>query len=160
LLIEQVLRFYRDHRGIDFQIWRIANPYGDTARLHTAQGAIDAFLHRIRAGQPIMVWGDGSAVRDFVFADDVAAAIGMLIERSAAWGEMVNVGSGRGASINEALELIRSVVGHPIDVQHVAGYTGPAFAVLDAAKLRRFTGWEPSYDLAAGIREAWRRITA
>jgi nucleoside-diphosphate-sugar epimerase len=38
-------------------------------------GAIDAFLRRVRADQPISIWGHGSAVRDFVFADEMATAI-------------------------------------------------------------------------------------
>lgn len=158
LLIEQTLRFYRNHRGIDHQIWRIANPYGDATKLHTAQGVIDAFLHRIRAGQPLAIWGDGSATRDFVFADDVAEAIGHLLERAEAWGEVVNVGSGRGVSIADAVEVVRSAVTRPVEVRQLDGYTGPPCAVLDASKLRRLTGWEPAHDLAAGVREAWRRI--
>jgi UDP-glucose 4-epimerase len=157
LLIEDLLRFYHEHRGIDYQTWRIANAYDDTSKLHTAQGAIDAFLHRVRSGQPVAIWGDGSAVRDFVFADDVAAAIGLLLEGDA-WGEIVNVGRGRGASIAEVLGIIESVVGRPLGVHRLEGYTGPACAVLDSSKLRRLTGWIPAYDLPSGIAEAWRRL--
>lgn len=158
LLIENLLHFYREHRGIDHQIWRIANPYGDITKLHTAQGAIDAFLHRVRADQPISIWGDGSAVRDFVFADDVATAIGRLLEGDA-WGEIVNVGRGQGASIAEVVGIIQSVVGRPLRVHRLeGGYTGPASAVLDSSKLHRLTGWRPAYDLPAGIAEAWRRL--
>jgi UDP-glucose 4-epimerase len=159
LLIEDVLRFYRDYRGIDYQIWRIANPYGDSAKLHTAQGVIDAFLHRVRAGKAITIWGDGSAVRDFVFADDVAAAVGLLLEGDA-WGEVVNVGTGRGASIAEVLQLIRSIVGRSVQIDRIEAYTGPRRAVLDSSKLQRLTVWKPAYDLADGIREAWRRVNA
>lgn len=158
LIIEDLLRFYRDQRGIDYQIWRIANPYGDDARLHVAQGVIDAFLHRIRAGQAVTIWGDGSAVRDFIFVDDVASAIGQLVEGDA-WGEIVNIGTGRGCAIAEAVDVIREVVARPVQIERRQGYTGPARAVLDSSKLRRITGWEPSYDLTAGVREAWRRLT-
>jgi len=157
-LIENILRFYQEHHGIEYQIWRIANAYGDTSKLHTAQGAIDAFLHRVRSGQPISIWGDGSAVRDFVFADDVAAAIGRLVEGDA-WSEVVNIGRGRGTSIAEVVSIIETVVGRPVQIQHFAGYTGPACAVLDCSKLFRLTGWAPHYDLRSGIAEAWRRLT-
>jgi UDP-glucose 4-epimerase len=157
LLIESMLRFYHERRGIEYQIWRIANPYGDGSKLHTAQGAIDAFLHRVRVDEPISIWGDGSAVRDFVFADDVAAAIGLLLEGDA-WGETVNVGSGHGTSIAEVVGIIESVVDRRVQVHRVEGYTGPPCAVLDSSKLRRLTGWAPAYDLPSGIAEAWRRL--
>jgi UDP-glucose 4-epimerase len=157
LLIENLLHYYRDHREIEFQVWRIANPYGDATKRHMAQGAIDAFLHRLLAGQPISIWGDGTAVRDFVFADDVAAAIGLLIERNV-WGEIVNIGSGRGASIAEVVEIIRRVVPMPLQVNRLDGYTGPAHAVLDCGKLRGLTGWTPQFDLGDGIAEAWHRL--
>lgn len=156
LLVEEVLRFYGEHRGIEWQVWRIANPYGDATKLHLAQGVIDAFLHRIRSGEPIVIWGDGSAARDFVFVDDVAEAIGSLVERGP-WRDVVNIGSGRATSVAEVIDVIRAVVGDPVAVEHRSGYTGPPCAVLDSSKLRRATGWEPRYDLVSGVREAWRR---
>jgi UDP-glucose 4-epimerase len=159
LLIEETLHYYRAHKGIETQIWRIANPYGDAAKLHLAQGAIDAFLLRILQGQPITLWGDGSAVRDFVFGEDVAAAIGALLERGA-WGETVNIGAGAGVSIASALEVIRATVDRPVLLQQVAGYTGPLHAVLDSTKLKQLTGWAPRYDLQSGIAEAWQRLLA
>jgi UDP-glucose 4-epimerase len=155
-----VLRFYREHHGIESRIFRIANPYGDASKIHTAQGVIDAFLHRVRGGQPLTIWGDGSAVRDFIFADDVATAMGLLLERGTVkpGEEVVNVGSGRGASIAEVVEIIRSVVGQQVTVTRLDGYRGPSHAVLDTGKLRALTGWTPIYDLEKGIREAWRRL--
>ncbi len=158
-LVEETLRYYAAHKGLQPQIWRIANPYGDAAKLHLAQGAIDAFLLRILQGQPITLWGDGSAVRDFVFGDDVAAAIGALLARGA-WGETVNIGAGEGVSIARALEVIRATVDRPVLLQQVAGYTGPLHAVLDVARLRQLTGWAPRFDLPSGIAEAWRRLLA
>lgn len=159
VLIEETLRFYRAHHGVDYQVWRIANPYGDAAKRHLAQGVIDASLHRVRCNEPIVVWGEGTAVRDFVFVDDVAEAVGRLLETEA-WGETFNVGSGRGTSIRDVLSQIEKVVGHPTAVRYVDGYTGPAVSVLDASKLRQTTAWVPAFDLEKGIREAWRRLTA
>jgi UDP-glucose 4-epimerase len=160
LLIESLLRFYRDQHGVGHQIWRISNPYGDAGRLHQAQGAIDAFLHRIRAGRKVTIWGQGTAVRDFIFVDDAAAAIGKLLETEAAWNEIVNVGTGRGASIAEVLEIIQRTVDRPVQVEHIAAYTGPQHAVLEVEKLRRLIGPPHARDLAEGIREAWQRLSA
>lgn len=159
VLIENVLRYYLEQHGIEFQIWRLANPYGDAAKVHLAQGAVDAFLQRVHAGQPLSIWGEGSAVRDFVFADDVAAAVGLLLEKGA-WNQVVNIGGGVGASILEVVEIVSEVAGVPVQVNRLGGYTGPARAVLDSGKLRALTGWAPVWDLRAGIAEAWRRLRA
>lgn len=156
-LIEEVLRFYRQHRGIDYLVLRIANPYGDPSKVHLAQGAIDAFLHLIRAGRPLQIWGDGSAVRDFVFVDDVADAIGGLIERDVR-NDIVNIGSGKGASIAEVVQIITEVVGTRVELQRMAAYSGPSHAVLDSSRLRELIGWQPRWDLRRGIAEAWRRL--
>jgi UDP-glucose 4-epimerase len=156
-LIEQILRYYGQRKGVQSQVWRIANPYGDASHRHVAQGVIDASLYRVHRGEPIVVWGDGTARRDYLYLDDVVEAIGSLLEQGA-WGETVNVGSGAGASILEVLEVLARVAGGPLRFDRVPGYTGPLCAVLDTSKLRRLTGWKPRFGLEAGIRESWRRI--
>jgi UDP-glucose 4-epimerase len=158
VLIENLIRFYRDYRDINFQIWRITNPYGDTVRLHKMQGVIDAFLQKLEAGEPLSLWGDGSEVRDFIFIDDLVAAIGTMIE-SGVKDEVVNIGSGVGSSIRQVVEVIRDVVGHDFSVDTVDSYAGIKRAVLNIEKINRLTGWQPSYTLEAGIAEAWRRLT-
>jgi nucleoside-diphosphate-sugar epimerase len=115
-------------------------------------------LHRIRSHQPIRIWGDGSATRDFIFIDDAARAIVGLVE-SNAWRETVNVGTGVGVSITSLLEAIAQVVPERIEIERQPGYTGPSVSVLDIGKLKTLTGFEPEYDLAAGVAEAWRRMT-
>jgi len=157
LMIEQTLHFYRSRHGIEHQIWRISNPYGDVCKTHASQGAIDAFLYKVRAGLPIQLWGQGKAVRDFIFVDDVAEAIGRLLE-SDRWGVTVNVGSGGGVSIAQVVDLIRRVVPCQVAVEMHQGYTGPSHAVLDTNRLQQLVKWKPAFDLAAGVSEAWKRL--
>lgn len=156
-LIEDMIRFFGAERGLEYQIWRIANPYGDTSKLHTSQGVVDAFLQRIRAGRPIEIWGAGAAVRDFVFVDDAVRAIGLLLEREV-WNETVNVGTGIGTSLADVIATIREAVPKSFSVHHQDAYTGPSHSVLDVSKLRSMTGFSPEFDLRRGIGEAWRRL--
>lgn len=156
VMIEELIRFYHDHRDMHYQIWRIGNPFGDRTKLHQAQGAIDAFLHGIKAGRPVRIWGDGSAVRDFILIDDVVEAIGMLVEKRVR-DEVVNIGTGKGVSINEVLEIIRKTVPHDFPVERIPGYTGPPRAVLNVEKLRSF-GWRPTHSLEEGIAKVWDRL--
>jgi len=156
-VIEELIRFYRDYRGIRYQVWRISNAYGDTTRLHRMQGVIDAFLQKVSAGERLSLWGDGSAVRDFIFIEDLTAAIGAMIE-SGVEDEVVNIGSGVGSSICQVLQVIRAVVGRDVTIDTAKDYPGVPRAVLNIDKIRRLTGWTPSYSLEAGIAEAWRKL--
>jgi UDP-glucose 4-epimerase len=157
-LLEDIVRFYSEYRSINYQIWRISNPYGDTTKVHRVQGVIDAFLQKVEEGEHLSLWGDGSAVRDFIFIDDVVAAIGAMLEKGVK-NEVVNIGSGRGYSIREVLEVMRVVVGREFSVDVTDGYAGVSRAVLDIDKIKRLTGWRPSHSLEEGIAETWRRLT-
>jgi UDP-glucose 4-epimerase len=157
LLVEELLRYHARHKGIEHQIWRISNPYGDRTKRHRMQGVIDAFLHRVRDGEPLRIWGDGSAARDFIFIDDVATALTACMEK-ASWNEVYNVGTGIGTSVMDVLHTIEATVGRKVQVEAVPSYVGPSRSVLDPDKLRRATGWSPAFDLAAGISAAWSRL--
>ena len=63
----------------------------------------------------LVVWGDGSAVRDFIYASDVAAGMLTMIENNIQ--EPVNLGSGSGISIKELAEtIVSSIPGKAIDL--------------------------------------------
>jgi UDP-glucose 4-epimerase len=72
--------------------------------------------------------------------------------------EVVNIGSGVGSSIWQVLQVIRAVAGRDVPVDITKDYPGVPRAVLNIDKLRRLTGWRPSYSLEAGIAEAWRKL--
>jgi UDP-glucose 4-epimerase len=156
-LLEEIIRFYSEYRNINYQIWRIFNPYGDTTKVHRVQGLVDAFLQKVQDGEQLSLWGDGSAVRDFIFIDDVVAAIGVMLEQRVK-NEIVNIGSGRGHSIREVLEVLRVAVGRKFSVEVTDGYAGVTRAVLNIEKIKRLTGWRPSYSLDEGMAETWRRL--
>ena len=157
LLVEELLRYYAQQRGIEYQIWRISNPYGDRTRRHRMQGVIDAFLHRVRDGEALRVWGDGSAERDFIFIDDLASGLAACLER-APWNEVYNLGTGTASSVRDVLRTIEKVVGRPPRVENVPSYVGPARSVLDPGKMMRATGWSPGFDLQTGVAAAWFRL--
>jgi UDP-glucose 4-epimerase len=157
VLVEELLRYYAQQRGIEYQIWRISNPYGDRTKRHRMQGVIDAFLHRARDGEVLRVWGDGSAARDFIFIDDLASGLVACLEH-ARWNEVYNLGTGIATSVTDVLRTMQGVVGRPLHVERVPSYVGPARSVLDPGKMIQATGWKPEFDLEAGIAAAWARL--
>lgn len=157
VLIEDTLKYYAERVGIQYQIWRIANPYGDTHNIHQAQGVVDAFLRQIKDGESVELWGDGSAIRDYIYIGDVVSAVLALL-KIGAWGETVNIATGLGTSITDLIELIKGTLPVPVGVNKREGYTGTSVSVVSPQKLMRLTDWRQDYSLQDGIQETWRRL--
>lgn len=127
---------------------------------HHRQGVINAFLERVRAGEPVRIWGDGGAVRDFVHTDDLVSAIAALVAADGR-DEIFNLGTGEGVSVRELIALIGEVVGRPVELEPMPGaYTEVRRNVLDATKLRERVGWKPQIALRDGIAHLWRQHNA
>lgn len=159
-LLEEILAFESRHGGPSHLVLRIANAYGPIAHGHPKQGVIPAFLERVRAGQPVRVWGDGGAVRDYVHAEDVLAALAGLLAAGAR-DETWNVGSGTGHDLLALLEIVSEVVGRPLVIERARDeYTGVRRSLLDVSGLRARTGFAPQIDLRAGVAHVWRSLLA
>lgn len=151
---------YRIEYGWDkIAIVRPANVYGpyDNFDLENAM-VVPSILRRVVSGEnPLRVWGDGSALRDFVHARDVAR--GMLLAMERLPGRPVNLGSGIGVSIRELVEVILKFADKEPDVVwDLSKPTGDRFRVLDIARARAM-GYEPQISLEDGLLETieWYR---
>lgn len=90
--------------GLPALILRITNPYGFAQGRFAMQGVIPAILQAIKVAQPLEIWGDGSAVKDFIHIDDLLRAIDLLVADKATG--IFNVASGEPTSINEIISMI------------------------------------------------------
>jgi GDP-L-fucose synthase len=151
----QILAYQRQY-GLDaYSIVRPANVYGpgDDFDPQTAM-VVGSLIGRIAAGEdPVVVWGDGSAVRDFVYSRDVAE--GMLLAVYHGPGpRYVNLGAGRGFSIRELVETLAAVVPfrYRFDPTKPAGYPR---RVMDITLARRLLDYAPTTSLHDGLAETW-----
>ena len=110
LTIEKLLYLYHHMYGFDYRIIRLANPYGPWQRPNGVLGAVTTFTYRALRGEPITVYGDGSVVRDFLYIDDAVRGILNIVSGNSPE-RVFNLGSGRGTSIREVLDTIRTVLG-------------------------------------------------
>jgi UDP-glucose 4-epimerase len=159
LAVEKYLLMYQRLYGIRASILRVANPYGERQRVETAQGAVGVFLHRAVQGQSIEIWGDGSAVRDFIHVGDVAEAFARALSYEGAH-SVFNIGSGSGTSLNQLIERIEAVVGHAVERQYLPGRAiDVPVNVLDNQLAGRELGWAPTVSLDEGLQRtaAWIR---
>jgi UDP-glucose 4-epimerase len=151
LAIEKYLYLYWYLHGLDYCILRLANAYGERQRPTATQGAIPVFLERALRNDEIVVWGDGSVVRDYIYVTDIASALLRAITYSGE-GRIFNIGSGQGHSLNEVIHIIQSVTGQPLQVKYTKGRSFDVpINVLDISRARVDLNWTPTVSLSEGI---------
>lgn len=154
----EVMRAHREH-GLPVRIMRCATVYGAHQDPDRGQGVIVTFLHRIEHGNPIEIFGDGSAIRDYVYAGDVAAVVTKLLDRREG-APILNLGSERGTSLKEILALTEKQVGQQakIDPQPERDFEVHKI-VLDTSRLRELVEFEPT-PLQTGIARTHEWLTS
>lgn len=157
LVGEMQIEAYRLQYELDsFLIARPANTYGPYDNFDPISALIiPALIYRIFDGEnPLVIWGDGSSIRDFVFADDVADVLVLMVEKNA--GGPYNVGSGEPVSIKTVAEtVVKSAEGRlnrKIDIEwDTTKPTGEKYRVASTEKVRAELQWSPKTDLYTGI---------
>lgn len=151
LAIEKYLLLYQQHYGVNAKILRVANPYGERQRVTAAQGAVGVFLSKALRKQPIEVWGDGSATRDYIHVRDVAEAFARAVDYEGPK-SVFNIGSGIGTSLNGLIDTIEHVIGQTVERRYLSGRSFDVpVSVLDNTLARLELGWTPRIELEEGI---------
>ncbi|HOW28777.1 MAG TPA: NAD-dependent epimerase/dehydratase family protein [Elusimicrobiota bacterium] len=138
-------------------IVRPANVYGPGDNFDPQTGmVISALIARIVSGEdPLVVWGDGSSVRDFIYSKDCARGMLLAMEKGAN-GIPLNLGSGTGYRIRDVVETLCSIVAKPPRVQWDASrQSGDKVRLMDMTRARSVLGFETRYSLEQGLRETY-----
>ncbi len=157
LAIEKYVQVYGARFGLKYVISRCANAYGPGQTGASGQGIIGRAILVALRGEPLELWGSGSVVRDFVFVEDVAEAFVRAATRKVA-NEVVNIGTGKGTSIKEILDLVARVVGRPIQVINLPSRRLDVPSnVLSIEKAKALLNWDPRTAFEEGIERchAW-----
>lgn len=151
LSIEKALYLYRQMYGMDYRIIRLANPYGPYQKPNGIQGAVTTFTWRAIHKEPIRVYGDGSVVRDYIYIDDAIDGIVRIAECQGKH-RLYNLGSGRGHSIKEVIEIIAEVLGELPEVRYQEGRpVDVPINVLDISRFEQDFGKLKAIELKEGI---------
>ena len=143
--------------GFGHAILRPANCYGPGQVVKRRQGLMAAIVHCYQSGQPLKVAGDGTIIRDYVHVEDVVGAIVRTVEAKLGSGERLNIGSGRGTSILDLIDLFAAIAGRRVAVEFGPGHDFDLPRnVLDIRKAARLLGWSPQVGLKTGIERLLR----
>lgn len=131
---------------------RFSNIYGPGS-LHKGS-VVAAFFRRILAAEELVIYGDGSQVRDFLFTEDLTEGIVRAL-KSGVTG-VYQLGSGRPTTLTELIELMRHAVDRPIKVRYEAARQGEIHSTWCCIeKARAAFGFDPSTPLADGLARTW-----
>ncbi|MHC1729365.1 MAG: NAD-dependent epimerase/dehydratase family protein [Syntrophobacteraceae bacterium] len=155
-MAELQIKAYQAQYGLtNFAVVRPCNVYGPGDNFDPENAmVIPTLMHRIHNKEnPVVVWGDGSAVRDFAFSRDVAEGVILALYHGTAGG-FVNLGSGTGVSIRELVETLQSFLDFNcrFDATKPAGFPK---RVMDISLARDLIGYSPATSLLDGLRETW-----
>ena len=135
---------------------RFANVYGPWSE--RKRGAMTMFFRAIQAGEPIVIYGDGSASRDYTHVEDISRALQLALERDVPGGTVLHIASGVETTVTELARLCCAAAGvpdHPVEYRpRRAGEVDRNFASYDLAQ--KMLGYAPSISREAGIRETWQ----
>lgn len=118
--IEKLLYLYHYMYNLDYRVVRLANPYGPYQRPNGILGAVTTFTYKALNREPIVVYGDGSVVRDFIYIDDAIRGI-LTIANGNSPHKTFNLGSGYGTSIRQVLDMLQCALDIPVDIQWQEG---------------------------------------
>jgi UDP-glucose 4-epimerase len=159
---EIYLELYRSLHGVDCRVARISNPYGAGQDIARGQGAVTTFLHRALNREPIVIWGDGEVVRDYIHVADVASALVVLalcphLEEF----HTFNIGSGVGISLNGIIAELERRLHRRFEVRRESArpFDVPV-SILDISRARKILGWEPCLSFAEGIRRTMSDVAS
>jgi UDP-glucose 4-epimerase len=147
--------------GFEAVALRYFNTYGPRQTFTPYVGVITIFIQRLLRGEPPVIFGDGEQCRDFVYVGDIVEATFRAMLNDV-HGEVFNIGSGGGITVNQIASLLCARLRPDISPQHAPAQPGELRnSIADISKARQLLGYEPHGHLEDRIDEVivWNQGT-
>ncbi|MEH7181004.1 NAD-dependent epimerase/dehydratase family protein [Neobacillus vireti] len=151
---EMYVQAFNSLHQVPFTILRYANVYGPRQSSKGEGGVISIFFKKVIKDKSPFIFGDGEQTRDFVYVKDVALANVLAINNGA--NEIFNIGSNTKTSINDLYKMITTIAKDIPAVYKPAREGDIRYSQLDNTKAASILGWQPSFDLQAGLSETFK----
>ena len=133
-------------------IVRPANVYGAYDNFNPANAmVVPSLIRKAQENDVLEVWGDGSTIRDFIHADDVALGMIFAVENQVT--QPINLGSGEGYSIKEVVDMVVKYANKPLEVKWLTDKpAGDKIRLFDMTRAKNY-GFNTSVSLEEGIKK-------
>jgi UDP-glucuronate 4-epimerase len=156
---ELVAHAFHAARGLSVVCARIFTAYGPRQRPDLA---IRRFAERMLRGDSVQVFGDGTALRDFTYVDDLVAGLRAALDADLGYA-LLNFGAGRTIAVSQVIEVLERVLGVKARVEWLPAQEGDVSRTLaDISAARRALGYDPRVPFEEGVRRFadWLREAA
>lgn len=157
LAAEHYHRLYNNIYGIRSVILRLTNTYGPRMRVVDArQTFLGIWIRRLLEGEPILIYGDGSQLRDYNYVDDVVDALLMAAETDTCYGDVLNLGSQEVFSLSQTAEIFLDL--HPDGQVSYVPFPKSRLSIDigdyqgDFSRIHGALGWSPKTNFRDGMR--------
>lgn len=161
LYSERVAFAYARKYGMKVRIARFENCFGPEGTWRGGREKAPAALCRkvavakLKGENHIEVWGDGSAIRNYVYVDDLVSAVYMLMRSDVQ--EPVNIGTEEYISVKELVDMVFEIAGVNLNIKWVSGPVGVQSRNFSHEKICSL-GWEPKYTIKEGLEITYKWI--
>jgi len=151
--VEHYLFLYNLTDGLKYTVLRYPNVYGPRQYPYGEAGVTAIFSAKMLKGETPTIFGDGEQLRDYVYVDDIVEANILAMTNPATDNQILNIGSGRGDSVNEIFRIIKEATGFAGEPIYAPARKGEVYKIyISAEKARRVMGWRPKVSFEEGLK--------
>ncbi|MBT4850097.1 NAD-dependent epimerase/dehydratase family protein [Candidatus Parcubacteria bacterium] len=133
---------------------RLSNVYGPRQDPYGEAGVVSIFIDNAINGRQLLVNGDGMQTRDFIYINDVVAALAASLDKLEG---VYNIGTGKESTLLDLIEGVRKATTKEIEVVHQDAIVGEVRrSCLDASRIASELGWQAKWDLNKGLELTYR----
>jgi len=148
--VEHYLYLYRFLEGLNYVVLRYPNVYGPRQNPKGEAGVNAIFIDQMLDNTVPTIYGDGEQLRDYVYVGDIAAANVLAITRGN--GEIVNIGSGTGTSVNQIFAALAKLLNFQSPPRYAPARPGEIYKVyLDPSRAEKVLGWTAKVSFEEGL---------
>ena len=147
--MEKKINHFTVHHKIDSTILRLFNVYGDRPSIEYA-GVITQFKEKIKQNSPLIIYGDGQVIRDFIHIDDVVTAI--ILAMNSSESNTYNIASGTSTSIIDLAKIMITISDKPLEIIFKPARSGDILSsVSDISLAKTSLQFTPKISLKKGL---------
>jgi UDP-glucose 4-epimerase len=154
LSAERYTMLYSDIYGINYCILRYANVYGIKQRIEGEGGVVSIFINNLLNKSPIVIYGDGTQTRDFIYVDDVVSANIAALESGR--NGIYNISTGKPTSVNELVQMLTTIAGiHHRLIYKPSKIGDISHSYLDNTLAIKELAWRPENSIQQGLEKTF-----
>lgn len=158
LNFETLIKFYHNTNNLNYIIIRPSNPYGYGQNLFSKQGIIAVIMGKILKNETIQIWGNGKAIKDYIYIDDFIFYVTNIIDHKMCWNQTYNIGSGIGVSVNDVLQAFYDNQIKLPEIEYIeAKKSDVKRVILDCTKIQEMFPCKQT-NIKDGIRLFWDKV--